>query len=212
MAHWAFTEYLTVVDPSAALDSALQALSLDPLSLPIMNLVAFSYLGQGMYAEAMQMDEEMLAMDPNFSPAHWNRGIVHLRQGHAGEAIAELTQAVELSGRIPPTLAVLAYAYAKSGDAANALAILAELEGLRGSPTRGYASPVLIAYVYAGLGKTDDAFIWLEQALTDRDGWLVFLNAFPRFESLRDKPRFKDILRQLNLPERDRTSSGKDSG
>jgi TolB-like protein/Tfp pilus assembly protein PilF len=204
MAHWAYTEYLAIVDPPAALDSALHALSLDPLSLPIMNLVAFSYLDREMYAEAMQMDEEMLAMDPNFAAARWNLGVIHMRQGNFAEAIGELTQSVERSGRMPPTLAVLAYAYAKSGDEANALAILAELEGLRGSPTRSYASPVLIAYVYAGLGKTEDAFIWLEQAFTDRDGWLVFLNAFPSFESLRDEPRFEEILRRLNLPERAR--------
>ena len=51
MAHWAYTEYLMIMDPSAALSSALRALALDPLSLPIMNLVAFTYLEQQMYAE-----------------------------------------------------------------------------------------------------------------------------------------------------------------
>jgi hypothetical protein len=55
--------------------------------------------------------------------------------------------------------------------------------------------------VYEGLGKTEAALDWLEKALTERDGWLVFLNSYPRFEALRDEPRFKDILDRLGLPQ-----------
>jgi hypothetical protein len=99
---------------------------------------------------------------------------------------------------------MLAHAHAKSGDQKSALAILAELENLRESPERGYASPVLIAYVHEGLGNTALALDWLEQAWTERDGWLVNLNSFPHFESLRDEPRFRDILRRMNLPEKTR--------
>jgi len=200
MAYWAYAEYLQIVDPPAALDPALRALALDPLSLPIMNLVAFTYLDQGMYSEAIQMDEEMLAMNPNFGPAHWNLGLVHMLNGRYQQALGELRLSVEQSGRMPPTLAVMAYAYAKSGDEASALVILAELESMRESPTRGYASPVQIASVYEGLGKTEEALNWLEQAVTERDGWLLFMNTYPRFESLRNETRFKNIMLRLGLP------------
>ena len=203
MAHWAYAEYLIVVEPSGALNSALQALALDPLSLPIMNLVAFTYVDQQMFAEAIQMDEEMLAMDPSFAAAYWNLGIIHILQGRFEQAIDKLSQAVEYSGGMPSTLAMQAYAYAKSGDEARALEILAELENRRETPGRGYISPVLIAYVYEGLSKTEDAFNWLETAINERDGWLVFLNAYPRFDSLRGDPRFEDILKTLGLPDID---------
>jgi len=204
LAHWAYAEYLTVVDSSLALDSALHALSLDPLSLPIMNLVAFTYLDQEMFAEAIQMDQEMLAMDSGFAAAHWNLGIIHMLHGRFEEAIEELGQSVEYSGGMPPTLAIQAYAHAYSGDEATALAILAELEVRRESPGRGYVSPMLIASVYEGLGRTDEALNWLEQAITERDGWLVFMNTFPSFESLRGEPRFENILRRVGLPDRSR--------
>lgn len=201
LVHWAYTEYLTVVDSSLALDSALHALSLDPLSLPIMNLVAFTYLNQGMFAEAIQMDQEILAMDPGFAAAHWNLGVIHMLHGRFEEAIEELDQSVEYSGGMPPTLAIQAYTHTRSGDEATALAILAELEVRRKSPERGYVSPMLIASVYEGLGRTDEALNWLEQAITERDGWLVFMNSFPGFESLRGEPRFENILRRVGLPE-----------
>ena len=60
---------------------------------------------------------------------------------------------------------------------------------------------MLIACIYEGLGRTDEALNWLERAITERDGWLVFMNAFPAFDSLRREPRFEDILRRVGLPE-----------
>lgn len=85
----------------------------------------------------------------------------------------------------------------------HALAILDELKSLGEESRQGYAPPLLIAYVYEGLGRTADALDWLERAMDERDGWLVYLNTFPRFESLRSEARFKDILRRLQLPEND---------
>ena len=133
--------------------------------------------------------------------ARWNLGVIHLFLGRFEEAIEAFTESVELSNGMPQSLALLAYTYSKSGDEAQALATLAQLEGLREPSHPGYAHPVLIAYVYEGLEKPEDALHWLEQALTERDGWLIYINFFPRFESLRDEPRFKDILLRLGLPE-----------
>ena len=200
LAHWAWSEYLAVVDPPAALDSALKALSLDPLSLPIMNSVAFKYLVRGMYTEATQMDNEMIAMDPDFTAAYWNLGIIDMLHGRYDIAIDKFSYAVEHLGGMPPTVAMLAYAYAKSGDETNARAILEQLKSLRENPQTGYAPPLLIAYIHEGLGDVDAALDWLELALEERDGWLVYVNSFPRFESLRNEARFKDILSRLQLP------------
>jgi len=203
MAHWAYTNYLMVMDPSAALGSALRALALDPLSLPIMNLVAFIYFSQDMFAEAIRMDEEIIAMDPTFAPAHWNLGIIQTLQGRYDQAADALAKSVEYSGGLSSTLAMQAYALGKSGDEAGALEVLAELLSYRESRDRGYVAPVLIAHVYEGLGKTEDAIEWLEKAMVERDGWLILLNIYPRFESLRGDPRFQEILERVGLPATD---------
>ena len=208
-AHWANGEYLAAMHRHPeALSSLMRAHALDPLSLPIMNSIAFKHFDLGQFEEAIQQDQEMLALDPNFAAAHWSLGVVYMHQGQLDAAIEELTQSVELSAGMPPTLAMLAYAHAKSGDEARALAVLAELKGLREPSNPGYAPPLLIAYVYEGLGMTDDALDWLEQAFEERDGWLVYLNSFPRFESLRGEPRFQDILRRLDLPQNDHGEAG----
>lgn len=199
-AHWAYAEYLALVDPAESLDSALRALSLDPLSLPIMNSVAFKYVVLERFQEAIQMNEEMLSLDPDFAAAHWNLGLIHMIHQRFEAAIGEFSQSVELSGEMPSTLAGLGYAYAKSGSDEQALLILEKLKSFREPTQRGYAPALQIAYVYEGLGRTDDALDWLEQAFEERDGWLIYLNIFPRFESLRHEARFQDMLRRLNLP------------
>lgn len=200
-AHWALSLYQSVVDPSAGLDTALEALSLDPLSLPITHAVAMRHFSLGNLEEAKKTADRMVELDPDFAPAHWVMGLVNMVDGRYETAIEELTQSVELSGGIPSTLAALAYANAKSGNTSQALELLEQLKSLGGLPQRGPAPALQIAYVYEGLGRNEDALDWLDQAFEQRDPWLIHLNGFPRFESLREEERFNDLLRRLNLPE-----------
>jgi hypothetical protein len=51
------------------------------------------------------------------------------------------------------------------------------------------------------LNKKKLVFEWLEKAYQQRDGFLVYVNLYPAFDSLRDDPRFQSLLRRLNFPE-----------
>jgi hypothetical protein len=53
--------------------------------------------------------------------------------------------------------------------------------------------------IYAGLGDTESALFWLEKGLETRDVRLVFLLADPRWDLLRQEPRFQNLSRRLNL-------------
>jgi hypothetical protein len=54
--------------------------------------------------------------------------------------------------------------------------------------------------VYAGLGRQDQAFAWLERAYQTGDFGLVSLKAEPYLISLREDPRFQHLLRRINFP------------
>ena len=58
------------------------------------------------------------------------------------------------------------------------------------------------ALVYAGLGEKDEAFRSLEKAIELRGPWpfVILLKVDPRFDSLREDPRFQNLLRRMNLP------------
>ena len=59
--------------------------------------------------------------------------------------------------------------------------------------------PYDIAGLYALAGENDQAFEWLKRAY--KLPLLVGFFTDARFDSLRDDPRFGDLLRKLNLPE-----------
>ena len=67
--------------------------------------------------------------------------------------------------------------------------------------TNSDGNPELIdfATAYTNLGDNDQAFELLEKAYQERDGSMIYLNAFPRWDPIRDDPRFTDLLLRMKL-------------
>jgi hypothetical protein len=84
------------------------------------------------------------------------------------------------------------------GKRSEAQVIIEELED---KYTRREAIGQNVASVYAGLGDKEQVFTWLEKDLQARSGELVRIKWYPPFDSLRDDPRFKDLVRRMGLPE-----------
>jgi hypothetical protein len=59
-----------------------------------------------------------------------------------------------------------------------------------------------IAEVYAVRGEKDKAFEWLQISFNDRDAGMLSLLVDPLLRSLRDDPRYKNLLAKLGLPAR----------
>ena len=56
-----------------------------------------------------------------------------------------------------------------------------------------------LAAVYAGLGDKDQAFAWLERDFQARTGLLIFITILPNCDTLRNAPRYTDLLRRIGL-------------
>jgi hypothetical protein len=61
---------------------------------------------------------------------------------------------------------------------------------------------VRIAEVYAKLGDRGQALTYLEKGLAEHSGDMVFINVEPGFDSIRDDPRFKALIRRVGFPPR----------
>jgi tetratricopeptide (TPR) repeat protein len=109
-----------------------------------------------------------------------------------------LEKSVELSNRARIYLGYLGYVYAAEGKRAEALAIIKELEG---KYARNEANGQYIAAVHGGLGEKDKAFEWLEKDYQSRSGKLAEIGWTASLQPLRDDPRFKDLMKRMNLPE-----------
>jgi tetratricopeptide (TPR) repeat protein len=115
--------------------------------------------------------------------------------GQRADAMSEYEKAVQLSGGNPDAIAFLAHAYAQVGRTAEAEKILADLTQ---KAKTSYVSPYLIATIYGGLHKNDQAFDYLEKAYRERDldmSWHI--KADVRLDSLRSDRRFKDLLSRV---------------
>jgi tetratricopeptide (TPR) repeat protein len=61
---------------------------------------------------------------------------------------------------------------------------------------------IRLAGIHAQLGERDEAFAELELAYAAREGDLVWVRTFPPgVDSIRDDPRFADLVRRIGIPE-----------
>ena len=195
--HW-YSDLLRILgrfDEAAFM--AKRAHEIDPLSSVISVNLSETYQNQNDSNASIENSLKVIELDPNYPSAHRALGESYLKQGRNAEAIASLEKAVELSNRDAVTLMYLGYGYGVVGKRVEANAIVKELE-------EKYASKAsvgrYVAAVYAGLGEKDKAFEWLEKDFQTKGDLADSRWQIP-FESLRDDPRFKDLLKRMGLPE-----------
>jgi len=87
---------------------------------------------------------------------------------------------------------------ARSGSRDEAQEILAELEK---AAVEDYVRPSTLAVVYIGLGYKEKALEQLEKDLSGRSFTAIYFGVLPEVDELRSEPRFKAMLKQMNLPD-----------
>jgi len=196
--HWLGLEILA---PSKRFDEALAELrraeELDPLSSVIVTEVGGCLLYARRYDEAIAQFKHSLTLDPKFYYAHVYLGWAFNARGMYREAIEEYRKALELNDD-PTTKAFLALSLAKSGQRGDAIKLGDQLK--LESPHR-YVPSYCFALIHLALGERDEAFQWLEKDIEERSSWPVVYAVVPELDELRDDPRFKEMLKRLNLPE-----------
>jgi TolB-like protein/DNA-binding winged helix-turn-helix (wHTH) protein/Flp pilus assembly protein TadD len=194
-AHQWYAWHLIVLGRNGeAVTEMRRAQSLDPLSLIISADMADILLVARLYDESIQQSRKTIEMDPRFAVAHFQLGEAYVQKHMYNEGIAELQKAVGFSGGNKTFASNLAYAYATSGKRDEAEKILRDLE----KPSQdGFSNASEIAVVHVGLDEKDQAMTWLETAYEERFNPSVLFR--PCFDPLRSDPRFRDLLRRMDL-------------
>jgi TolB-like protein len=193
--HW-YGGYLSAMGRHGeALEQAMLARELEPVSLIINTWVGLRHYLAGRYAMAVQEYRNALNLDPNFAPAHWHLGWAYEQLGEFDAAIASAEKAVGISEN-PIYLASLGHAHAKAGNQPEARRILGELDRLA---LTQHVSAYHVAVIHAALGDMDNAFLWLGRAYAERAPWIAYMRVDPRLDPLRSDPRFASLLKQARL-------------
>ena len=178
-----------------ALPEISRAQEHDPLSLIANVNAGWIFYHARQYDRALEEIRKSLDMDPNFARGHWAISEPLEQQQKYQEAIAELEKARQID-ETPIILALLCHVYAVTGKTNDAHRIINQLNALS---KQAYVDPYFLAEIHTALGERDQAFQELEKAYEQRSSWLVWLKVEPKFDSLRDDPRYTSLLKRIGL-------------
>ena len=179
-----------VTGSSADAMAAMQkARDRDPLNQLTRRYAARMLYYAGRLADAETLLRQILAASPAFSAAHYELGRVLLARGDVPAAIAEFEAESNPVWRVNG----LPLGYRAAHRSSDAEAALKDL--LRNSDGAEFQ----VAEVYAYFGDADHAFDWLDRAVKADPG-AIWLRNDPLCIGLTHDPRYRVILKRLNLP------------
>jgi DNA-binding winged helix-turn-helix (wHTH) protein/TolB-like protein len=175
------------------LEELKQAEQLEPLQTVAKTRAGSVLYFARRYDAAVAEVKESLALDDRPGIAHALLGRIYLHTGRYDLALAEFEK---VRGPTPGSFGDVGQALALSGRRSEALA---ELDRVLKLSTQRYVSAGDIASIYASLGDTENALLWLDRALQQRTSMLGFLAQNPAFDGLHDDPRFAAIVDRVGV-------------
>jgi serine/threonine-protein kinase len=170
-----------------------RASELDPLSHRVD--ITTTLLRAGRIDEAIARAEAALELEPH-ERTRATLGWAYFLKGRREEGLAELESAVAMAPGALMWLAQLGEAHALAGNVVRARDILRSLEECA---REQYVPPYYFAYVHTGLGDAERAMDYLERAVAERAGPAYSIKGSFLLAPLRAHPRFRALLRQMNL-------------
>jgi serine/threonine-protein kinase len=172
-----------------------RALELDPLNFMYQSYLGVAYERSRRFDEAITQYRKGLALEPNFV-----------------DALGGLRNSFHMKGMYEEALVAAKRVFVARGEHD----VAEDLE--RGNAEGGYseamrraaksmaarsnlAYALRIATLYTFAGEKERALEWLEKAYQERLQNMIYLRVYPKWDPLRDDPRFLDLLRRMNLPE-----------
>jgi TolB-like protein/Tfp pilus assembly protein PilF len=166
------------------------AVELDPLSASTNFELGLAYYYARDYDRAIGQLQKALEIENGFASARQVLLAAYAQKGQYDLAIAKLQEFQETDS------AMAGQIYATTGRKNDAMRVIAELD--RRSQQQ-YISAVTFALLYTALGEKEKAIEYLEKGFDERSFQMQFLKVDPRWDSLRDDPRFQEMLKKVGL-------------
>ena len=192
--HW-YGEFLAGMGRYAEGTAEIQkAHELDPLSPVIGVSLGQMYCRLGQCQTGIEQIKKTLEIYPDFAEGHEALGEIYGYLGMYQQAAAELAE--ERKPPIGHVDLLLAYAAAKAGRIEEAKTRFQKSEGRLDPQQKNYYA----ATMFAAVGQNDKAFAQLENALRNHDPFMAYVGADIKLESLRSDPRYRKLIRRMNMP------------
>jgi len=199
-AHHAYSVLLGLLQrPEESIAEIRKAVEVDPLSIPVRNMLGIRYAVYNRCDEALEEDRRTLELSPN--PTHL--GMVHDRmadcydaKGMKTEALGEFIKARTAEGALPTEIEDFRKTFATSGR--TGLRRKGLQEGLaRWEKDHWHVDAFNIAMYYQALGNMDQTFAWIDKCIEVRSTMLFWI--FDDDNPLRKDPRFAEVKRKMGI-------------
>ncbi|MBK9214177.1 MAG: hypothetical protein IPM59_01030 [Chloracidobacterium sp.] len=188
-----------------ALTEINKALELDPLSMIINNNKGRVLEFRGKSDEAIVQFKKTIELFPDAQGPRNNLSDIYEANGMYSESVEQRLVQLKLIGSSPENIKDLQLAFEKDGYKAFVQKqIDIQLYSQRSSLEKdknAYLPAFRIAVDYARLGDKDKAFEYLNKAYDQREPQIAELKIRLPLSSLRDDPRFKDLVKRVGIPE-----------
>jgi TolB-like protein len=174
-----------------------KAAALDPLNPYIPWLQVPAAIGRRDYAGALRLAARLRKIDPEFFYFMDSTAMVHMATARWADCVREQKELPE-TVRSQPQYG-LAICSAHLGAEKEAREILGRLEAESRSR---YVDASNVGSIYAALGQRDEAFSWLERAVSDHSAKLLMIEWWPEFDPLRSDPRYAEVIARIGLHRR----------
>jgi tetratricopeptide (TPR) repeat protein len=192
--HWFGYLYMILGQFDKSYPLVTRALELDPLSPVLNRVIGDVYRNARQYDNAIPAFQKTLELEPCIPFGHSQLGLCYLQKSMYEEAFDEFLRERECREDSSSTDYLFGLFYAKKGEEAKSREILNQLiaRGTNGSGT---------AQVYFALGDNENGLKILEEMYENRDTWLLYIHSNPEFDLVRTHPRFRNILKKMELIE-----------
>jgi tetratricopeptide (TPR) repeat protein len=172
------------------------AIEVDPLSMLTNQMLGNAYASARRYDLAIAQYHKGLELHPNDSSLQYQLGWAYVYSGAVDKGVEAIRSSLAVDGGDPNLSPDLAYTDAMLGKPAETRQILNRLLTLA---KKNPVSPGLIALVYIALDERAQALTWLEKAYQQHSSMMTWLKTDPRFDRIRQEPRFQELMRRVGL-------------
>ena len=191
-----FALYYSALGENAKVKASLaRALELDPLNSELADWGTWALFMVGEQQAAREWGDKQMRQHPENGFVFCGAGVAAYLRGDPAEGVALLEHGVELSGRAPVALIMLAQGYGYAGQKDRVLPLLAEAE-----QANIYMCPYETAVAHLSMGDEPNraqAVELLFEAVEKRSNCLIFLRTDPRLRVLREDPLHADRYQEL---------------
>jgi DNA-binding winged helix-turn-helix (wHTH) protein/Tfp pilus assembly protein PilF len=167
------------------------AMDLQPVSYSNQQIYALTLYFARRYDEAAQQFKRLIELNPNHSYIHGRLILVLEEQGKEAEAFEYLVEMLTLQKTNPEKIERYKAAYRTAGWRG------VQIERIKTAEAEAEPRYFQLACLYARIGDKDKAFEYLEKAFEQRSFQMAILSVEPQLDSLRNDPRFADLVRRV---------------